>query len=124
MRSMEYRVASLIISFLLASSVIITIFSLPNSQVNVNAQGKQPHKVLVVVTSHGVLGNSGYLTGLWLPEMTHPYYALKNAGVQIVVASPKGGNTPIDPYSIPSNPLGTNRDDPITQKFLEYTPRR
>jgi putative intracellular protease/amidase len=50
--------------------------------------------------------------------MTHPYYALKNAGFEIVVSSPKGGNAPIDPYSIPSNPQGTNRNDPITEKFL------
>jgi putative intracellular protease/amidase len=75
-------------------------------------------KILIVVTSHDVLGKTGYPTGLWLPEMTHPYYALKNAGFEIVVASPKGGNTPIDPYSIPSNPQGTNRDDPMTVKFL------
>src|SRR5262245_19484489 len=63
---------------------------------------KQPHKVLIIVTSHGVLGNTNYPTGLWLPEMTHPYYALRNAGLDVVIASPKGGNIPIDPYSIPS----------------------
>jgi putative intracellular protease/amidase len=53
--------------------------------------------------------------------MTHPFSALQNAGFNITVASVKGGNVPVDPYSIPSNPQGTNRDDPITEKFL-HTP--
>lgn len=114
---MKYSVP-VILSILLASSAIITILVVPYSNINVKAQVNQPHKVLIVVTSHGILGNTSLPTGLWLPEMTHPYYALKNAGLDIVVASPKGGNTPIDPYGIPSNPFGTNRDDPITQKFL------
>jgi putative intracellular protease/amidase len=107
-----------ILSIILAISVIVTILTVRNSDIEFEAVAKQPHKVLIVVTSHGVLGNTSFPTGLWLPEMTHPYYALKNAGLDVVVASPKGGNIPIDPYSIPSNPSGTNRDDPITQKFL------
>jgi len=78
----------------------------------------QQKKVLIVTTSQGVLGNTGYPTGVWLPEMTHPFAALENAGFNITIASVKGGNVPIDPYSIPSNPQGTNRDDPITEKFL------
>ena len=55
------------------------------------------NKVLIVVTSHNVLGKTGFPTGVWLPEMTHPYYALKNAGFEIDIATPKGGNVPIDP---------------------------
>ena len=117
MKTMKYSVP-VILSMLLASTVIITILVVPDSTIDIKAQAKQPHKVLIVVTSHGILGNTSLPTGLWLPEMTHPYYTLKNAGLDIVVSSPKGGNTPIDPYSIPSNPSGTNRDDPITQKFL------
>jgi len=117
MKTMKYPV-SVILSMLLASSVIITILVVSYFSIDVKAQAMQPHKVLIVVTSHGILGNTNIPTGLWLPEMTHPYYALKNAGLDIMVASPKGGNTPIDPYSIPSNPSGTNRDDPLTQKFL------
>jgi putative intracellular protease/amidase len=107
-----------ILSILLAISVIVTILTVQYSNIEFEAEARQPHKVLIVVTSHGVLGNTSFPTGLWLPEMTHPYYALKNARLDVVVASPKGGNIPIDPYSIPSNPSGTNRDDPITQKFL------
>jgi putative intracellular protease/amidase len=78
----------------------------------------QLKKVLIVTTSQAVLGNTGYPTGVWLPEMTHPFAGLQNAGFNITIASVKGGNVPIDPYSIPSNPQGTNRDDPITEKFL------
>ncbi len=76
------------------------------------------NKVLIVVTSHNVLGKTGFPTGVWLPEMTHPYYALKNAGFEIDIATPKGGNVPIDPYSIPSYIYSTNRNDPMTEKFL------
>ena len=47
-----------------------------------------------------------------------PFSALANAGFNITIASVKGGNVPIDPYSVPSNPQGTNRADPITEKFL------
>jgi putative intracellular protease/amidase len=75
-------------------------------------------RVLIVGTSNGVLGYTGYPTGVWLPEMTHPYYALKNSGIEIDIATPKGGNIPVDPYSIPSYIYSTNRDDPLTEAFL------
>jgi len=119
------------ISTLLCVAVLLSSIMLLSIQLNYNSasaqQGPQKQqqqqdvnstKVLTVVTSHNVLGKTGYATGLWLPEMTHPYYALKNAGFEIVVSSPNGGNAPIDPYSIPSNPVGSNRDDPMTEKFL------
>src|SRR5919204_3000599 len=82
------------------------------------AQNLLAKKVLIVTTSHNTLGATGYPTGIWLPEMTHPFSAIQNAGLNITIASVSGGNIPIDPYSIPSNPQGTNRDDPITEKFL------
>ena len=85
------------------------------------AQQTPSKKVLIVTTSHNVLGKTGFPTGVWLPEITHPFSTLTNAGFNITVASVKGGNVPIDPYSLPSNPQGTNRDDPITEKFL-HTP--
>jgi putative intracellular protease/amidase len=75
-------------------------------------------KILIVGTSSGILGDAGYPTGVWLPEMTHPYYALKNSGFEIDIATPTGGNIPVDPYSIPSYIYSTNRDDPMTEKFL------
>lgn len=56
-------------------------------------------KVLMVLTSHDTLGNTGRKTGFWLEELAAPYYAFKEAGAEIVLASPKGGNPPLDPKS-------------------------
>jgi putative intracellular protease/amidase len=56
-------------------------------------------KVLIVLTSHDQLGNTGRKTGFWLEELAAPYYAFKEAGAQIVLASPKGGRPPLDPKS-------------------------
>jgi len=56
-------------------------------------------KVLIVLTSHDQLGNTGAKTGFWLEELAAPYYALKDAGVQITLASVKGGQPPLDPKS-------------------------
>ncbi|HBC80563.1 MAG TPA: type 1 glutamine amidotransferase domain-containing protein [Escherichia sp.] len=56
-------------------------------------------KVLIVLTSHDTLGNTGRKTGFWLEELAAPYYAFKDAGAEIVLASPKGGKPPLDPKS-------------------------
>jgi putative intracellular protease/amidase len=56
-------------------------------------------KVLMVLTSHDRLGNTGKPTGFWLEEFAAPYYVLKDAGVDITIASPKGGAPPVDPKS-------------------------
>ncbi|MGE4543260.1 MAG: type 1 glutamine amidotransferase domain-containing protein [Pedobacter sp.] len=56
-------------------------------------------KVLMVLTSHDQLGNTEEKTGFWLEEFAAPYYILKDAGVDIVLASPKGGRPPVDPKS-------------------------
>ncbi|MEK6421561.1 MAG: type 1 glutamine amidotransferase domain-containing protein [Burkholderia gladioli] len=56
-------------------------------------------KVLMVLTSHDQLGNTGKKTGFWLEELAAPYYAFKDAGAEIVLASPKGGQPPLDPKS-------------------------
>lgn len=56
-------------------------------------------KVLMVITSHDKLGNTGRKTGFWLEELAAPYYAFKDTGVEIVLASPKGGQPPLDPKS-------------------------
>mgnify|MGYP003675681789 CR=1 FL=1 len=55
--------------------------------------------ILMVLTSHDQLGDTGKKTGFWLEEFAAPYYALKDAGAQIVVASPAGGQPPLDPKS-------------------------
>jgi putative intracellular protease/amidase len=56
-------------------------------------------KVLIVLTSHDQLGNTGRKTGFWLEELAAPYYTFKDAGAEIVLASPKGGQPPLDPKS-------------------------
>ena len=56
-------------------------------------------KLLMVLTSHDELGNTGYKTGFWLDEFAAPYYVFKDAGVNPVLASPKGGQPPLDPKS-------------------------
>ena len=56
-------------------------------------------KILIVLTSHDKLGDTGKDTGFWLEEFAAPYYVLKDAGADIVLASPKGGQPPIDPSS-------------------------
>jgi len=56
-------------------------------------------KVLMVLTSHDQLGNTGKKTGFWLEEFAAPYYTFKDAGAQLTLASPKGGQPPLDPKS-------------------------
>jgi len=55
--------------------------------------------VLMVLTSHDQLGNTGRKTGFWLEEFAAPYYAFKDAGAHVVLASPAGGQPPLDPKS-------------------------
>ena len=62
-------------------------------------------KILMVLTSHAQLGNTGKKTGFWLEEFAAPYYAFKDAGAQITLATPHGGQPPLDPKS----------DDPSAQ---------
>ena len=56
-------------------------------------------KVLIVLTSHDELGDTGKKTGFWLEEFASPYYHLKDAGVSVTLASPRGGQPPLDPKS-------------------------
>ncbi|MDU2023183.1 MAG: type 1 glutamine amidotransferase domain-containing protein, partial [Leclercia adecarboxylata] len=56
-------------------------------------------KVLMVLTSHSDLGNTGKKTGFWLEEFAAPYYIFKDAGADVVLASPAGGQPPLDPKS-------------------------
>ncbi|WP_296200237.1 type 1 glutamine amidotransferase domain-containing protein [uncultured Hyphomicrobium sp.] len=65
-------------------------------------------KVLIVLTSHDKLGDTGKKTGFWLEELAAPYYVFKNAGAEITLASPKGGQPPLDPKS----------DEPMFQTAL------
>ncbi|WNZ58295.1 type 1 glutamine amidotransferase domain-containing protein [Microbulbifer sp. MKSA007] len=56
-------------------------------------------KILMVLTSHDELGNTGKKTGFWLEEFASPYYIFKDAGAEVTLASPKGGQPPLDPKS-------------------------
>ncbi len=56
-------------------------------------------KILMVLTSHDKLGDTGKKTGFWLEELAAPYYTFKDAGAEITLASPKGGRPPLDPKS-------------------------
>ncbi|PZP62812.1 type 1 glutamine amidotransferase domain-containing protein [Agrobacterium sp. MS2] len=68
--------------------------------------------VLMVLTSHDELGDTGKKTGFWLEELAAPYYVFKDAGAEITFASPKGGQPPLDPKS---NEPGFRTDD--TRRF-------
>lgn len=82
-------------------------------------------KVLFVVTSHDELGNTGHKTGFWVEEFAAPYYVFKDAGFEVVVASPKGGQAPIDPNSeVPdAQTEATNRyySDEAVQQIIANT---
>lgn len=72
--------------------------------------------ILMVLTSHDQLGDTGKKTGFWLEELAAPYYALKDAGAAITLASPSGGQPPLDPKS----DLAENQTE-LTRRFLEDT---
>ncbi|HAS46610.1 MAG TPA: type 1 glutamine amidotransferase domain-containing protein [Microscillaceae bacterium] len=73
-------------------------------------------KILFVLTSHDTLGNTGEKTGFWIEEFASPYYLLKDKGFQVDLASPKGGQPPIDPKS--SLP---DFSTPATERFNQDT---
>ena len=56
-------------------------------------------KILIVLTSHDQLGDTGKPTGFWLEELAAPYYVFRDAGAELTLASPKGGQPPLDPKS-------------------------
>jgi putative intracellular protease/amidase len=56
-------------------------------------------KILMVLTSHDQLGNTGRKTGFWLDEFAAPYFVFGDAGVELTLASPNGGQPPVDPKS-------------------------
>lgn len=71
--------------------------------------------VLMIVTSHGALGDTGKHTGLWFEELATPYYALRDAGAKVEIVSIEGGVVPIDPGS--RKPEGQN--EPSVDRFLK-----
>jgi len=69
-------------------------------------------KILIVLTSHSDLGNSGEKTGFWIEEFAAPYYVLADAGAELNIASPKGGQPPVDPKS-----ESPEAQTPATERF-------
>jgi putative intracellular protease/amidase len=82
-------------------------------------------EILMVLTSHDKLGNTGKKTGFWLEEFAAPYYTFKDAGAIITVASPLGGQPPLDPKSdtLENQTEDTRRfkADPAAQDVLAHT---
>ena len=79
-------------------------------------------KILIVLTSHSELGNTGKKTGFWVEEFAGPYYELADAGAEITLASPKGGQPPIDPKSEEAEAQTKftqrfDKDEPLKQKL-------
>src|SRR5512144_1134802 len=84
-------------------------------------------KIVMVLTSHDQLGNTGHKTGFWLEEFAAPYFVFRDAGVELTLTSPKGGQPPIDPKSdLPENQTGAMerfKKDDAAQKALSQTVR-
>lgn len=79
--------------------------------------------ILIVVTSHTQLGDTGKPTGFWLEELAVPYQVFARAGANVDVASPKGGRAPADPRSLerPSDEVKAFQADAVAQRKLEHT---
>jgi putative intracellular protease/amidase len=90
---------------------------LENKETNMN--------ILMVLTSHDQLGNTGRKTGFWLEEFAAPYFVFRDAGVQLTLASPKGGQPPVDPKSdVPENQtpaMARFKQDKTGQNDLAHT---
>jgi putative intracellular protease/amidase len=82
-------------------------------------------KILMLLTSHDQLGNSGQKTGFWLEEFASPYYVFKDAGAELTLASPAGGQPPQDPKSdAPDHQTAATirfKADPESQALLANT---
>lgn len=82
-------------------------------------------KILMVFTSHDILGSTGRKTGFWLEEGAAPYYVFRDAGVELTLVSPKGGQPPIDPKSdLPENQtpaMARFKKDAAAQKVFANT---
>jgi len=88
-------------------------------------QRRMTMKIVMVLTSHDQLGNTGRKTGFWLEEFAAPYFVFRDAGVELTLASPKGGQPPVDPKSdLPENQtpaMARFKQDATAQKALSQT---
>lgn len=120
---MKIKIKASAILLGLLSIASLSGFSQENQSVGtINSKAK---KILFVVTSHSQLGNTGKKTGLWIEEFAAPYYYFTAQGAQITIASPKGGQAPVDPKSNdPEFQTESTRKyfaDAVTQEKLSHT---
>ncbi len=123
------RISTLLITITLLSSWAIKAddeSKLKDHNTNVKTENNSKmKKVLFVLTSHEDLGNTGEKTGFWIEEFAAPYYVMIDNGFEVTIASPKGGQPPIDPKSASpdSQTPATVRfnKDTITQALLAKT---
>src|SRR5580692_1098953 len=98
---------------------------LTQSDVHNDRPRRRNMKIVMVLTSHDQLGDTGRKTGFWLEEFAAPYFVFRDAGVQLTLASPKGGQPPVDPKSDLSEnqtPATTRfKQDQAAQKALSQT---
>jgi putative intracellular protease/amidase len=84
-------------------------------------------RVLMVLTSHDMMGVSGKKTGNWFDEVATPYYTFRERGFDVVLASPQGGAAPVDPLSLhqafTTAQTGRFESDPIARRALASTLR-
>lgn len=92
------------------SILFASFFTMQTSYADAHANKEE--KVLIVLTSHTELGNTGKKTGFWLPELTHPYYEFIEAGYTVDVASIEGGMAPLD------GKIFEEEEDEYNQRFL------
>ncbi len=91
--------------------LIVSFFTMQTSYADTHS--KKEEKILIVLTSHTELGDTGKKTGFWLPELTHPYYEFTEAGYTVDVASIEGGMAPLD------SKIFEEEEDEYNQKFLD-----
>lgn len=91
--------------------LIVSFFTMQTSYADTHS--KKEEKILIVLTSHTELGDTGKKTGFWLPELTHPYYEFTEAGYTVDVASIEGGMAPLD------SKIFEEEEDEYNQRFLD-----
>jgi putative intracellular protease/amidase len=81
------------------NEIIVSVDWTANENNHHTIHHEQTNEILMVLTSHNALGDTGEKTGFWIEEFATPYYVLTDAGASITLASPKGGQPPVDPKS-------------------------
>jgi putative intracellular protease/amidase len=113
--------------FLHLSPALIAANGADSTEICISKTKETNMKILMVLTSHDQLGNTGRKTGFWLEEFAAPYFVFRDAGVQLTLASPKGGQPPVDPKSdVKENqtpPMARFKQDKTAQDDLAHTAR-